>query len=409
MNTKGEYLLTGHFWGKIAIIVSLGCFVSISSAEAAVTVRSLRGTVEVLLKNEGTWKPASEAMELNVGDQILTGKGSSVDLLCEDGSELHIEEETQLAISELEFSMAERTRVSRFKLFWGALTAKAATFVFQNNTFEIETDTVVAGVKFSSMRIIAKQAETLEDKPHTKILPIEGEFEMRQIGEGITNIECLLEAAPGGIVFSMGSNAVVELKVDQTRENEKIAVKSNVALQDMWTILSDERNLLHVENAANAPVVLMGFQEHSIKVEQDSAVEFGFPFGQAEQEIGVGADGIDVLFVFRQTSEVLEDRFYILADKGIIEVNGQKLPPGSSVVFPIEGREVPVVPSAPDAPKPEGAGAPTPTPTATATPTPIPTEEPEEEPEEEPTPTPTPKPTPLPREPAPSIGSPIVP
>lgn len=356
MDTKRKYLPTGHFWGEIALIVFLGCFISNAPAEAAVIVRSFRGTVEVLLQSEGAWKPASEAMELNAGDEIMTGKGSSVDLLCEDGSELHLEEETQLAINKLEFSVAEKTRVSRFKLFWGSITAKAAELVFKKNTFEIETDTVVAGFKFSSMKIIAHQSGSPGGNPSTKILPIEGKFEMQQIGKGLTRIECLLEAASGGIVFSMGSNGVVEIEVDQTRENEKIAVKSNVSLQDMWAMLSEERNLLHIENASQAPFILMGFQKHSIRIEQDAAAEFGFPFGQAEQEIGVGADGINGLFIFRQSLEIPANSFYIFADRGVIEVNDQKLPPGSSVIFPIEEQpqpaegeeEIPIIPPGPE-------------------------------------------------------------
>ena len=209
----------------------------------------------------------------------------------------------------------------------------------EKNTFEIETETVVAGFKFSSMTIIAKRSGAPESKPATKILPIEGGFEMRQTGEGITDVECLLKTAPGGMVFSMGSNTVVELIVEQTQGNEKIAVKSNVSLQNMWTMLSDERNLLHIENAANAPVILMGFQEHSIKIEQDSAAEFGFPFGQARQQIGVGSDGIEGLFLFRQSLEVPADSFYIFADRGMIEVNGEKLPPGASMIFPLDGQQ----------------------------------------------------------------------
>jgi hypothetical protein len=157
MNTQRKHLVTSSLWGKIALIVFMLCFVSTVSAEAAVTVRAFTGTVEVLLKGKDTWKPTSEAMELNVGDEILTGKGSSVDLLSEDGSELHLGEETQLAISELEFSVTEKTRVSRFKLIWGTVTAKVATFMFKKNTFEIETDTVVAGFKFSNLQIATKQ------------------------------------------------------------------------------------------------------------------------------------------------------------------------------------------------------------------------------------------------------------
>ena len=314
MNTQREHLVTGSLWGKIALIVFMLCFVSTVSAEAAVTVRAFTGTVEVLLKGEDTWKPTSEAMELNVGDEILTGKGSSVDLLGEDGSELHLGEETQLAISELEFSVTEKTRVSRFKLVWGTVTAKAATFMFKKNTFEIETDTVVAGFKFSNLQMAAKQNEAGE-QPYTKVSPLEGKFELRQKpGEGKTDVECFLKSARGGLAFSLEPNAVVNLEVDQTPGREKIGVNSDTPFQNMRAPMSDERNVLILENTDKAPLILVGFQGHTIELEENSAAWFGLPLTQAQQELVIGTNrGIAALFSFIQNPEIIPLLFQPMA------------------------------------------------------------------------------------------------
>jgi cell division septation protein DedD len=381
MNTQGQYLL--------GIILFLGCVVAITPAEAAITVQTFNPPVEVLLKEKGVWEPLSDAIQLDAGDQILTGKGGSVDLLFEDGSTLHLDAETQLAISELEFSVAEKTRVSRLKLFWGAITAKAATLAFKKNVFEVETDTVVVGFKFSSMKIISKPVETLDDLPSTRILPIEGKFEIRQFGEGTTYVESFLEANRGGIVFSMNSDTQVTLEVDQTQGNERIGIRSNASLQNMRALLSNDRNLLHIENAVAASTILVGFQSHAIKVEQNSSAVLGLPFGQADHEIRIEAEEIDTQFLFRTSSEIPENRFYVLADSGIIEVDGQRLEPESFVMFPIEkeeeepapataAEEQPVAPSAPE--QPSGGTSRRP---SDAAPTPTPEAPPERPPEED--------------------------
>lgn len=153
----------------------------VGQTEAAVTVESYSGNVEVLFDQEQSWQPLSHETTLEAGDQILVGTASSADLVCEDGSTLHLDEETQLAIKDLEFSLAQETRISKLALLWGTVTAKAATFTgFKKNTFEIETDTVVAGVKFSSLTITSGENGT-------QIIPIEGAFEFSQI-DGNTQI-----------------------------------------------------------------------------------------------------------------------------------------------------------------------------------------------------------------------------
>ena len=153
----------------------------VGQTEAAVTVESYSGNVEVLFDQEQSWQPLSHETTLEAGDQILVGTASSADLVCEDGSTLHLDEETQLAIKDLEFSLSQEVRVSKLTLFWGKVTAKAATFTgFKKNTFEIETDTVVAGVKFSSLTITSGENGT-------QIIPIEGAFEFSQI-DGNTQI-----------------------------------------------------------------------------------------------------------------------------------------------------------------------------------------------------------------------------
>ena len=219
MATKGKHLLAGSFWGRIGIIVFLGYLFSITSVEAAITVQSFSGGVKVLLKDESTWKPLPEKIELKAGDQILTEKGGSVDLLSGDGSTFHLDGETQLAINELEFSKPQKTRVSRLKLFWGSLTAKAATLVFNKNVFEVETDTVVAGFRFSSMTIKA------EEGSGTTIIPLDGKLEFKQL-EGNTQVDY---TSPEGVVTTYTLPATAQVLMDITPD-KPFQMTSNVAI-----------------------------------------------------------------------------------------------------------------------------------------------------------------------------------
>lgn len=355
---RNEIILT---WvGKFLLVLGLWGFIIILPAEAAVTVTTFQAPVEVLLKGEKEWKPVEQGMPLNAGDQILTGQGGTVDLEFEDGSTLSLDEETQLGISELEFSEAKEVRVSRLNLFWGAITAVASPLRFKKNVFEVETETVVAGFKFSSMRIIAKRREVLDDSsaPRTKVLPLEGKFEMLQIGNGLTEVEASLEGAvKSGIAFKMRGDVVVEMEVDQVRERERIVVKSDHPLMDMRALLSEPRNVLRVKNTEEAPIIEIGFQQYQVTIEDDSTATFAFAPEQAEQKIGVGADGIDGTFVFGRTSDIPLNKLYVGADIGSISINGEKLDPGTARFLPIEvgvpvpGIDTPEIPGIPPPPK----------------------------------------------------------
>ncbi len=404
--------------GMLMILVALGLPAALT--QAAVTVQSFTGPVEVQFQG-GAWTPATAFVELDKGDAITTGKGGTAALLFEDGSTLGLEQETQLAISDLQFSEAEEVRVSRLKLLWGSITGKAKPLNFKQNTFEVETETALAGFKFSSMRIVTKSSGELNGNlcPCTELYPLEGTFEIQTIAAGFSGVFCELEAVPNaGMQFVMDVDTVVMLEVDQTRERERIRIKSNRRFLDMRSLLSRERNILQIDNESEAPTIDVGFQRYLVEIEQNSTAAFGFAPFQAEQQIGVGVEGVDAVFIFGQNAQIVPDRFYVFANEGQVWVNGEPLAPGTSVLLPIFGADTeppapaherpenPVVPPAPAGNPASGGGleSPTPTPTPTPTPRPRPPEEPVEPPEI------PPEIPPVPAEPpAEQVGSPILP
>jgi hypothetical protein len=329
----------------------------------------LQPPVNVREEGEESWKPLTLEIQLDAGDHIMTEKGGFVDLIFEDGSTLHIDEETQLGISELQFSEAQEIRVSRLKLFWGTILAKAVPKTYKTNVFEVETNTVLAGFKFSGMKMFAQRAETVSDIPITTLWPFEGKFDLQQTGTGITDVECLLEGdLKSGVMFSMSGNDAATLAIDQTRGRETITVNSNTTLSNVQALLSEAHNLLRVENAVEAPVIGIGFQRYQITIGQNSTGIIGFAPDQARQTLDVRAEAIEAMFIFGQTTDIPLDRMYVFAERGNIAIDGQQLQSGNSVLLPIsevppapaEGsEEQPVAPPAPkEAPRGRRVGSP---------------------------------------------------
>jgi hypothetical protein len=358
---------------RILLLTLLLVGAGFSFAYAAITLESFTPPVEVQLQG-GEWIQVSGPVELTAGDSIATGKNGSAALLFEDGSTLQIESETQLAIEDLQFSEAEEVRVSKLKLLWGAISAKAKPLNYKTNTFQVETQTALAGFKFSGMRIVTRPTGQINgiSCPCTQLYPIEGLFELQALVDGDTRVICQLEAIPdAGIGFNMDAKTIVMLSIDQTREREQISIQSNYPLPNMYSLLNRERNVLRIDNNAEAPTILIGFQRYRIELEEDSAMELGFAPFQAEQQIEMGAAGIDGVFIFGRNTQLVPDRLYVYADEGILWINGEPLAPGTSALLPITGSggeppapaeepggEQPIIPPAPTQPPTEPVGSP---------------------------------------------------
>ncbi len=298
MEAKRQHLVGASFLRNIGIILFLGYCSIITPVEAAVTGRSFNGTVEVLFEGEQIWNPFSDTMKLNVGDQIRTGRGSSVDLVCEDESELHIAEETQIAISELEFSVTEKTCVSRFKLFGGIVTAKVATFTStsKKNAFKIDTDTVVVDVKSSEGTITA-----LKDEPGSDVIVKQGLFEIQQTGKGIVNISGLVDDHEGdqeGLAFPLDSLGAW-IYLDVQKDKRKITLESNVPLPSIRALIGNHDNILEVKNVSDA-LLNVSSQGNAVILDREERAIFEVP---ADQEIFIEATGkANAIFWFRRIS-----------------------------------------------------------------------------------------------------------
>lgn len=256
------------------MLVLLGNVFLASSGEAVIVVQSMTGTAQALVEPEQTWKPLTEVAQLKAGDQIMTEAGSTIDLLCEDGSEIHLAENTQIAFTESEFSADREVRMTKIMLVAGTVTVNAESYAFQNNTFEVKSETVTvsfketnftmggaAGENGNSSTDVAFEGSKLTmtvlpgqngESPTTTVSPVSGNFTVTRVGQGTTTVECLLGDGKGGIAFDMGENAAVNIGIDPTTGT--LALNSDEPLNNVSVLESQGAHSFRLVNAGTAPV-----------------------------------------------------------------------------------------------------------------------------------------------------------
>lgn len=398
----------------IGLLMCAVCLLG-SAAEANLTAQSSSGTVEVLRSGEQTWQALTATTKLEVGDQVRTGPNSAVDLWFEDGSVLNLAEGTQLTITELDISTANKTRVARFQLEWGMVTVKITKLAFTENVCEIETDSVVAGVAFAEMTVKHPQ-----NSSESEIVANQGQVTVRRLAADdrvVRLIGSLTEQEGVQLVLPRSVGAEVFLSVQKILGT--IEVQSSVPLTDIRPLFDPLGSFVKIDNEGLSPMMAQVQNSSSVLGAQGSAT-VGIP---PDQELLITTQGeTDLAFsIKRRTAAILCEGLYVFLNGGELTVNDETVSAGVPNCFPViqvaqqpepqaEGKgrsliqtepasrdmigaadEVPVVPGAPQSQSPGTIvvePSPTPTPTPTETPTPEPTETP--------TPTPTPTETPEP-------------
>lgn len=110
----------------------------VAPLEAAVTVSSAQGTVEVLRK--GKWMPANRQTVFQEGDLIKTGQDAQIDISVNGKAGIRMTLGTELALKKL---AANQTR---FELKVGNIIANVKKYE-NDSKFEVETPVVVLAVR----------------------------------------------------------------------------------------------------------------------------------------------------------------------------------------------------------------------------------------------------------------------
>jgi hypothetical protein len=437
----------GMYWA--VVLIGIVCWTGIIqpvAAEAQLTAQSLNGTVEVLLAGEQTWKPLAEASKLRTGDQVRTSGNSAVDLWFEDGSVINLAEGTQVTITELQVSTAEKSRIARFKLWWGAVTAKVTKLSFDENICEIETDTFLANIKFSEVTI-THPANT----PQAEVTARQGGVSVRRLtaDDRTVTVAGLLSEAEG-LQFVLPATVGAEVSLEVQKILGKVVVKSPLALSGVQTLFDAATSFIKIDNNGKANTLAVNVGGTQAVLLAQASATFGIPNEQQMTFDTVGETDTACSWKRRVGGVVCDNGVYVFLNGGNLNVNEETVKVGVPNCFPfsevaskpakgqtrtlsmekptkqprpttraIGGQEQPVEPNSPESQTGRGEDVITPTPVPQVTPTPEPTvtPTPEESPTPEPTVTPEPKatatPTQAPVQPPPppteTPQSPVVP
>ncbi len=333
MKATKRRLFTGPAWGYIGIIVLLACLLCVRPAEAVLTPQSINGTVEMLLAGQQAWTPLTASMKLKAGDQIRTGADGTVDLRFEDDSVLNIARDTQIAISELDVSTPRKTRVARFKLWWGGVTAEVSKLAFDKSAFEVETNTVVAGIKFSKMGVTASKDTS---QPNV-VTAYQGTIEAKRVAKDSVSSVIIVAwfNEREGLTFPLGI-AKVTIRVQGI--SQEIGVESSAPIGPLQ-VLGEGKKVLKISNDGAAPVEV-NYSGIVAQGGQTQEEKLGLPNAE---KLRISSDrSMNVTFSRRDRGAVgCPSGFYVLANKGELQVGEQKIPEGSFeciIPIPAQGR-----------------------------------------------------------------------
>ncbi len=145
---KSKIILLAMF----IICMALGPFTSqpVHGAEEvafSATLTDFLGDVSVQKPEEEVWLPVEKNMPLEEGDLLRTGSGAFAEILIDDGSLLKVEENTEIALDELSADSETKRIESTIFLKIGRLLSNIVRFTYPGSRFDIETPTMVAGVR----------------------------------------------------------------------------------------------------------------------------------------------------------------------------------------------------------------------------------------------------------------------
>jgi hypothetical protein len=117
------------------------------SAPFSATLIDFEGEVLVQKGGENLWFPVEKDMPLEQGDHIKTGAKGFAEILVDDGSQIRLEEKSEITLSELSAESQTKSITASVYLWFGRMLSNISRFAHSQSRFEVQTPTVVAGVR----------------------------------------------------------------------------------------------------------------------------------------------------------------------------------------------------------------------------------------------------------------------
>jgi hypothetical protein len=117
------------------------------SAPFSATLVDFEGEVLVQKGGENLWLPVEKDMPLEQGDHMKTGAKGFAEILVDDGSQIRLEENSEITLSELSADSQTKSVTASVYLWFGRMLSNVSRLAHSRSKFEVLTPTVVAGVR----------------------------------------------------------------------------------------------------------------------------------------------------------------------------------------------------------------------------------------------------------------------
>jgi len=117
------------------------------SVPFSATLIDFEGQVLIQKGGQNLWLPVEKDMPLEQGDHLKTGAKGFAEILVDDGSQIRLEENSEITLSELSADFQTKSITASVYLWFGRMLSNISRLAHSRSRFEVQTPTVVAGVR----------------------------------------------------------------------------------------------------------------------------------------------------------------------------------------------------------------------------------------------------------------------
>lgn len=193
------------FLAIIGVSIAAGVFCFLIDGGDSADVAFAKGPVLIKAGGSDDWIPLVEDMVIKEGDEIMTERGATAELILPDGSALKVGSASHIIIRGMGTVEITKRTTNVFELAYGKIRAVVCPFVNKKSEFVIETVNATIGVRGTDFGVSYD-----DSKKKTDLACLDGEVEVRskekeavglppvfvKANEGLSLVEGVLPGEP---------------------------------------------------------------------------------------------------------------------------------------------------------------------------------------------------------------------
>ena len=191
MEYRRRRFLKGIFFVVVLSILAFNLFISdgVYSKQGEkdfALVAFVDGPVKAKGMGSSEWVDLAKEKKLYGGDEVITERGGTVELLLPDESVLKVGQNSHVKITEVGLVEVTKLSTNSFELVYGKIRAVVAPLVNKKSSFVIETENALVGVRGTSFGVSHDKK-----KQETEVACLDGQIELRPkdiVGKGLLPI-----------------------------------------------------------------------------------------------------------------------------------------------------------------------------------------------------------------------------